>query len=214
MKTISRHRLAGIVPAVITAAIIFLVPLTACEPTTENTTTPAQTTQETEEPATVAGFLAAAQQRYAEGLICSDRELEPHFFGITEEEFNSLSVISDTILQFDGTPYFYASIADSAGFVRGTVALEEYSFVFEDPQPGVTATGGGIATLITVYRNGQPLGEDTYATQTLNLIFNSVTVRGVSIGEVKVIAIHYLVDCGNYDGRWLMLAPVPPPVEE
>jgi hypothetical protein len=195
-------------------ALLALLPLLAsCTQSPPATLTSLPADNDT---AAVSSFLQAAVERFHDGLTCGSTVYTSHL-GISEADFLAVAgytqqTSSSTSLYFRGKPYLYRAYFQTFGTLRGTVTLGPYLISFDDPQPGVTRTGGGIATVTTVYEDGNVAGEDEYYDQTLNFFGYSVGVIYREAGEVRILDIYYKPDCaGSQPHLTLALAPVPNP---
>lgn len=157
----------------------------------------------------VTDYLDSASECYRNGISCSGGNLEPDL-DIDEASFLSLRIIGDGVLQIDDTPYYYAAIPDYLGYIRGTVELPGYTVSFTDPEPGVTRTGGGMAVVVHISREGVPAGEEDYYDTVFNLFNKSVGVKSMDIEQVRVLSFFYKPDCENMEKMTLILVPVPP----
>jgi hypothetical protein len=209
-----RLRTVRLLVLVVLAALL-LPGLAACTQAPPASLTPFPT----ENDATAAqAFLDAARQRSTDGLTCGGTVYSPSL-GISEADFLSLSVYASTAngpykegARFRGQPYYCRVFFQAYGYLRGTVTITGYTISFDDPHPGVTATGGGIATVTKVYENGKVVGEDDYYDQTLNFFGHSVGVIYREAGDVKVLDIYYKPDCeGSQPHLTLVLVPVSAP---
>lgn len=195
---------------------LLLVPLLAsCRQAPPTTLTPFPTLNDAA-PAQV--FLDAAQQRYRDGLTCGDTVYTPDL-GISEADFLGLELYGTTAngpyregARFRGQPYYCRVFSQAYGYLRGTVDFSGRLIAFDDPHPVVTATGGGIATIMKVYENGKVVAEDSYASQSLNFYPHSVGVIYREAGDVTVLDIYYRPDCaGSQPHLTVVLVPVSPP---
>ncbi len=218
-----RYRVKLLILAALTAAILPLLAACTQSPPATLTPTPTQSPTSTLTPlptdndiVAVSNFLAAAVQRYQDGLTCDGTVYTPDL-RISETDFidlaaNARQTSGYTSLLFRGQPCLYRAFFQAYGYLRGTVNLGEETVSFEDPHPGVTSTGGGIATVMKVYQNGKVVGEDDYYDQTLNFYGHSVGVIYRQAGDVKVLDIYYKPDCaGSQPHLTLVLVPVPAP---
>ena len=192
---------------------LLLAPLLAsCRQAPPATLTPFPTLNDAA-PAQV--FLDAAQQRYRDGLTCGDTVSTPDL-GISEADFLGLELYGSTAdgpyregARFRGQPYYCRVFFQAYGYLRGTVELSGRLISFDTPHPGVTSTGGGIATLMKVYEDGKVTGEDTYNDQVLNYFPHSVGVIYREAGDVTVLDIYYRPDCsGSQPHLTVVLVPV------
>lgn len=158
----------------------------------------------------VTDYLDSAMERYRSGISCSGGNLGPDM-DIDEASFLSIQITGDGVLHLDDKPYFYATIPDYLGYIRGTVELPDYTISFTDPEPGATRTGGGMAVVVKVSQEGTFAGEDDYYDTVFNLFNKSVGIKSLDIEQVRILSFFYKPDCENMEKMTLVLVPVPPP---
>lgn len=160
-------------------------------------------------------FLDAAKQRYRDGLTCGDTVYTPDL-AISQADFLGLELYGSTAngpyregARFRGQPYYCRVFFQAYGYLRGTLELSDRLIAFDDSQPGVTRTGGGVSTVMKVYENGKVIAEDTYNDQVLNYFPHSVGIIYREAGDVTVLDIYYKPDCsGSQPHLTVVLVPV------
>ena len=158
--------------------------------------------------ANITAFLAAAVQRYHDGINCGGFDRAPDL-GLSEADFLSLSIESGTVLSFGGRRYLFKAVPDYYVYIDGTLNLEGYTVSFKAARPGVTATGGGYDRLVGVYQDSKLLAEKEYSGTVLNFGLYSMGAERQQLDAVTLLSIYYVPECNSLDGMTFVLVPVP-----
>lgn len=184
--------------------ILLMTGVCGCKTQTTSQTALETTTQTASYSQYIINFLDDAKNSYTSGVFVDGSQLSTSINGISDSDFLSLSVKSDTSMLMGGQLYSCHVMATTQQMIASEIKLGDYNVEYSDPTPGAT---GGTPTLVQVYEGTKLIGDFTTWEIGFQISNYAVYINAYNVGNLTFLFMYYTKAPGNYERLWLILSP-------